>query len=60
MFRSEYADAPPLDLPLHDAVMYLAESAAALCEHVRHVTFVDTVPRATSGKILRRELRERL
>ncbi|MDW8810172.1 hypothetical protein P1P68_36600 [Streptomyces scabiei] len=40
--------------------MYLAESAAALCEHVRHVTFVDTVPRATSGKILRRELRERL
>ncbi|QZZ28501.1 4-coumarate--CoA ligase family protein [Streptomyces sp. ST1015] len=36
MFRSEYADVPAADLPIHDAV-----------------------PRAASGKILRRELRER-
>lgn len=110
MFRSEYADVPPLDLPIHDAVparaaefgelpalidgvdgttltyaqvdrfhRRLAASFAAagvrkgdaIALHSPHTiayptafyaafTFVDAVPRATFGKILRHELRERL
>ncbi|MBL3670710.1 hypothetical protein JL475_33035 [Streptomyces sp. M2CJ-2] len=80
MFRSEYADVPPVELPIHDAVLARAAefgSTAALTDgttlmyeqadrfhrrvapykRVRHVTFLDAVPRAASGKILRRELR---
>ncbi|MEU5195534.1 AMP-binding protein [Streptomyces scabiei] len=51
----------PADRELSEGeiMMYVAERVAPY-KRVRHVTFVDTVPRATSGKILRRELRERL
>lgn len=55
MFRSEYADVLPVDLPIHDAVL----GRATGCKRVRRVTFIDGAPRAASGKILRRELRER-
>ncbi|MET9820982.1 4-coumarate--CoA ligase family protein [Streptomyces sp. NPDC006349] len=41
-----------------EIMMYVAERVAPY-KRVRRVTFVDTVPRATSGKILRRQLRER-
>ncbi|MFF1461447.1 4-coumarate--CoA ligase family protein [Streptomyces sp. NPDC058330] len=42
-----------------DAVMaYVAERAAPY-KKVRQVEFIDSVPRAVSGKILRRELRDR-
>ncbi|MET9748119.1 4-coumarate--CoA ligase family protein [Streptomyces ardesiacus] len=40
-----------------EVMMYVAERVAPY-KRVRKVTFVDTVPRATSGKILRRALRE--
>jgi acyl-coenzyme A synthetase/AMP-(fatty) acid ligase len=39
-------------------MMYVAERVAPY-KRVRGVTFVDEVPRAASGKILRRELRGR-
>ncbi|MER7709657.1 4-coumarate--CoA ligase family protein [Streptomyces werraensis] len=39
-----------------EVMMYVAERVAPY-ERVRHVTFIDGVPRAASGKILRRELR---
>ncbi|MEU9351670.1 4-coumarate--CoA ligase family protein [Streptomyces griseoloalbus] len=39
-----------------EVMMYVAERVAPY-KRVRHVTFVDGVPRAASGKILRRELR---
>ena len=42
-----------------EVMMYVAERVAPY-KRVRHVTFIDGVPRAVSGKILRRELRERL
>ncbi|UUU33082.1 4-coumarate--CoA ligase family protein [Streptomyces sp. CA-210063] len=42
-----------------DVMMYVAERVAPY-KRVRLVTFIDGVPRAASGKILRRELRERL
>ncbi|SPF04224.1 AMP-binding protein [Streptomyces sp. MA5143a] len=42
-----------------EVMMYVAERVAPY-KRVRHVTFIDGVPRAASGKILRRELRERL
>ncbi|WP_405894633.1 4-coumarate--CoA ligase family protein [Streptomyces sp. NBC_00104] len=42
-----------------EVMMYVAERVAPY-KRVRHVTFVAEVPRAASGKILRRELRERL
>ncbi|MFD5492077.1 4-coumarate--CoA ligase family protein [Streptomyces sp. NPDC127091] len=39
-----------------EVMMYVAERVAPY-KRVRHVTFLDAVPRAASGKILRRELR---
>jgi len=41
-----------------EVMMYVAERVAPY-KRVRRVSFVDRVPRAVSGKILRRELRER-
>ncbi|MEU9580308.1 4-coumarate--CoA ligase family protein [Streptomyces chilikensis] len=41
-----------------EVTAYVAERVAPY-KRVRRVTFVDAVPRAASGKILRRELRER-
>ncbi|MGV9286633.1 4-coumarate--CoA ligase family protein [Streptomyces sp. NPDC003719] len=41
-----------------EVMMYVAERVAPY-KRVRRVTFVDAVPRAASGKILRRELRGR-
>ncbi|WP_215456274.1 4-coumarate--CoA ligase family protein [Streptomyces sp. ATCC 21386] len=47
------------DLSEGEVMMYVAERVAPY-KRVRHVTFIADVPRAASGKILRRELRERL
>ncbi|MDO0913996.1 4-coumarate--CoA ligase family protein [Streptomyces sp. DT2A-34] len=44
------------DLSEGEVMMYVAERVAPY-KRVRQVTFTDSVPRATSGKILRRELR---
>ena len=44
------------DLTEGEVMMYVAEHVAPY-KRVRHVTFIDGVPRAASGKILRRELR---
>ncbi|MFF1439890.1 4-coumarate--CoA ligase family protein [Streptomyces sp. NPDC058295] len=41
-----------------EIAMYVAERVAPY-KRVRQVTFIDAVPRAASGKILRRQLRER-
>ncbi|MFI8948189.1 4-coumarate--CoA ligase family protein [Streptomyces sp. NPDC053750] len=46
------------DLSAGEIMMYVAERVAPY-KRVRGVTFIDGVPRAASGKILRRELRER-
>ncbi|MEQ6025587.1 4-coumarate--CoA ligase family protein [Streptomyces salinarius] len=46
------------DLAEGEIMMYVAERVAPY-KRVRKVTFVDAVPRAASGKILRRELRGR-
>jgi acyl-CoA synthetase (AMP-forming)/AMP-acid ligase II len=46
------------DLAEGEVAMYVAERVAPY-KRVRHVTFIDAVPRAASGKILRRELRGR-
>ncbi|MFE9678421.1 4-coumarate--CoA ligase family protein [Streptomyces sp. NPDC006259] len=46
------------DLAEGEVAMYVAERVAPY-KRVRLVTFIDTVPRAASGKILRRELRKR-
>ncbi|MEV0976894.1 4-coumarate--CoA ligase family protein [Streptomyces sp. NPDC049915] len=46
------------DLTDGDIMMYVAERVAPY-KRIRKVTFIDTVPRAASGKILRRRLRER-
>lgn len=45
------------DLTENDVLLYVAERVAPY-KRVRRVTFTDTVPRAASGKILRRQLRE--
>lgn len=44
------------DLSEGEVMMYVAERVAPY-KRVRQVTFIDDVPRAASGKILRRELR---
>ncbi|MFD8304331.1 4-coumarate--CoA ligase family protein [Streptomyces sp. NPDC059690] len=44
------------DLSEGEVMMYVAEHVAPY-KRVRQVTFIDDVPRAASGKILRRELR---
>ncbi|MHC3469220.1 4-coumarate--CoA ligase family protein [Streptomyces sp. 7R007] len=46
------------DLSEGEVMMYVAERVAPY-KRVRQVSFIDGVPRAASGKILRRELRER-
>jgi acyl-CoA synthetase (AMP-forming)/AMP-acid ligase II len=46
------------DLTEGEVMEYVAERVAPY-KKIRHVTFIDGVPRAASGKILRRELRER-
>ncbi|MFF8192396.1 4-coumarate--CoA ligase family protein [Streptomyces bobili] len=46
------------DLAEGEVRMYVAERVAPY-KRVRLVTFIDAVPRAASGKILRRELRDR-
>ncbi|MEU0074776.1 4-coumarate--CoA ligase family protein [Streptomyces sp. NPDC006332] len=46
------------DLSEGEVMMYVAERVAPY-KRVRQVTFIDSVPRAASGKILRRRLRER-
>ncbi|MGK9464722.1 4-coumarate--CoA ligase family protein [Streptomyces sp. G6] len=46
------------DLSAGEIMMYVAERVAPY-KRVREVTFIDGVPRAASGKILRRELRGR-
>ena len=45
------------DLSEGEVMMYVAERVAPY-KRVRQVTFIDDVPRAASGKILRRRLRE--
>lgn len=45
------------DLSEGEVMMYVAERVAPY-KRVRQVTFIDDVPRAVSGKILRRRLRE--
>ncbi|MEG3627378.1 4-coumarate--CoA ligase family protein [Streptomyces poriticola] len=45
-------------LPEGEVLMYVAERVAPY-KRIRRVTFIDAVPRAASGKILRRELKER-
>ncbi|MFI1165867.1 4-coumarate--CoA ligase family protein [Streptomyces sp. NPDC020801] len=45
------------DLSEGEVMMYVAERVAPY-KRVRQVTFLDAVPRAASGKILRRELRD--
>ncbi|MFV0135234.1 hypothetical protein ACLGIH_18775 [Streptomyces sp. HMX87] len=42
----------------NEVMMYVAERVAP-CKRVREATFIDGVPRAASGKVLRRQLRER-
>ncbi|GHE00280.1 4-coumarate--CoA ligase family protein [Streptomyces alanosinicus] len=46
------------DLGENEILLHVAERVAPY-KRVRRVTFIDSVPRAVSGKILRRQLRER-
>ncbi|MGW7817260.1 4-coumarate--CoA ligase family protein [Streptomyces puniciscabiei] len=45
------------ELTENEIMLYVAERVAPY-KRIRRITFIDTVPRAASGKILRRELRE--
>ncbi|WP_225824507.1 4-coumarate--CoA ligase family protein [Streptomyces naphthomycinicus] len=45
------------DLAENDVLLHVAERVAPY-KRIRGITFIDTVPRAASGKILRRQLRE--
>ncbi|CAL9307110.1 4-coumarate--CoA ligase family protein [Streptomyces sp. SudanB182_2057] len=49
---------PGADGPAEDEVLRFVAARVAPYKRVRRVTFTDTVPRAASGKILRRQLRE--
>ncbi|WP_225834082.1 4-coumarate--CoA ligase family protein [Streptomyces sp. NK08204] len=49
---------PATDLSENEIMLYVAERVAPY-KRIRKVTFVADVPRAASGKILRRQLRER-
>ncbi|WP_129308453.1 4-coumarate--CoA ligase family protein [Streptomyces sp. L2] len=51
-------DTTGTELTENEIMLYVAERVAPY-KRVRKVTFIDTVPRAVSGKILRRQLRER-
>ncbi|WBO65570.1 4-coumarate--CoA ligase family protein [Streptomyces camelliae] len=51
--RAEAAE----ELTENEIMLYVAERVAPY-KRVRRITFIDTVPRAASGKILRRELRD--
>ncbi|MET7631246.1 MULTISPECIES: 4-coumarate--CoA ligase family protein [unclassified Streptomyces] len=52
------AGVAPDDLTADDVMAYVAERVAPY-KKIRRVEFIGAVPRATSGKILRRELRDR-
>ncbi|MEV0905705.1 4-coumarate--CoA ligase family protein [Streptomyces hokutonensis] len=54
----QQAAVDPSELSEGEVMMYVAERVAPY-KRVRRVTFIDAVPRAASGKILRRELRGR-
>ncbi|WP_251093873.1 4-coumarate--CoA ligase family protein [Streptomyces sp. Caat 7-52] len=58
-FVVRHADADTGDLTENDILLYVAERVAPY-KRVRRITFIDTVPRAASGKILRRQLREHI
>ncbi|MCL3994095.1 4-coumarate--CoA ligase family protein [Streptomyces lavenduligriseus] len=49
---------PGADGPAGDEVLDFVAERVAPYKRVRRITFTDTVPRAASGKILRRQLRE--
>ncbi|MER6731240.1 4-coumarate--CoA ligase family protein [Streptomyces puniciscabiei] len=55
-FVVRHADAAE-ELTENEIMLYVAERVAPY-KRIRRITFIDTVPRAASGKILRRELRE--
>ncbi|MEU3951376.1 4-coumarate--CoA ligase family protein [Streptomyces achromogenes] len=50
---------PGADGPAEDEILRFVAERVAPYKRVRRITFTDTVPRAASGKILRRQLRER-
>ncbi|MBL1110517.1 4-coumarate--CoA ligase family protein [Streptomyces sp. 5-8] len=58
-FVVRHADADADGLTENDILLYVAERVAPY-KRVRRITFIDTVPRAASGKILRRQLREHI
>ncbi|MFF9524523.1 4-coumarate--CoA ligase family protein [Streptomyces achromogenes] len=50
---------PGADGPAEEEILGFVAERVAPYKRVRRITFTDTVPRAASGKILRRQLRER-